>query len=152
MVFYLIHFQEHDTVFRQFDRTGQRVCLPCEQIGTGSVEISVICCEICIRSIDRNKDTFGIALSFKNQLVIGDYDIFVSAVTKSVAVLTKRDQFFQKVREFIRYRRFKRRAECIIVIGRFFTEFPSFTSIVNARNTGHTKENTVCKRQMIFIC
>ena len=83
--------------------------------------------------------------------MILDHHILISTVTKRITSLTYTDQFLNKLRQFIRLRLFKTRTKRIIIIRCFLARLCPFTSIIQAWDSRHTHEQSVCQRNMLFI-
>ena len=78
-------------------------------------------------------------------------NISVRTIAKSITVSANFNQFFDEISQFIRLRFFEAWTKCIVIIRCFHTFLAPFTSIIDTRNTRHTKEKTVSKRKMILV-
>ena len=151
----LYGFQELYTVGRHCQLSVQRYsffCIfICQQFCEIALQFTITGSKLRITGVDRNENTFIICTAFKDQLMICDDNISVRTIAESVTVSADFNQVFDEISQFIRLRLFEAWAKSIIIIRCFHTFLAPFTSVIDTRNTRHTKEKTVSKRKMILI-
>ena len=105
----------------------------------------------CVRCIDCNQHPFIIGPTLKDELMVGQDNIAVASVAECIASGSDVDHFFDLFGQFIWLWFFKAWTKGVVIIWCFYPFLAPFTSIINTRNTRHTKKKSVSQRQVVLV-
>ena len=110
-----------------------------------------MCGKWCIRCVNCNQHPFIICFALKDELMISKDNIAITSMAKSIASGSDMDHFFDLFGQCIRFWCIEAWAESIVIVRSFYSFLTPFTSIINARNTRHTKKKSVSQREVVLV-